>query len=94
LLDGKPFTGFVKQRYPNGALECIYRITDGIEHGLTVSWYPSGQIELYRETARNVLHGLAAEWDESGRLLRADRYEEGLWVGPAEQCAAAGRPRE
>jgi hypothetical protein len=37
LLDGEPFTGYCAQRYPDGTLQCVYLLTDGIEHGHTVS---------------------------------------------------------
>ena len=84
LLYGKPFTGFTKLRDSDGTLRSICRLTDGIEHGLSVAWYPNGQIRIYAETARSVWHGLVVEWDEHGRKLRADKYDEGLLVGPAE----------
>lgn len=89
LLDGKPFTGFARQR-SNGVLRSIYRLADGIEHGVAVAWHTNGQIRSYAETAGNVWHGLVIEWDEEGRIVRADRYDEGLLVGPVEPTPVTG----
>jgi antitoxin component YwqK of YwqJK toxin-antitoxin module len=90
LLHGEPFTGYCAQRYPDGALKCVYHMTDGIEHGLTVSWHQGGQLRRYAGMARSVFHGLLADWDEDGRLLRADKYDEGLLVGPAAPGTSSG----
>jgi hypothetical protein len=80
LLHGQPFTGFSAMRYPDGAIRSLTGLTDGIEHGVTVSWYPDGRIRRYAETAESVYHGILAEWDQSGTLIRVSHYNRGLAV--------------
>jgi antitoxin component YwqK of YwqJK toxin-antitoxin module len=83
-LDGVPFTGAAKTRRPDGRLEGVSHLKDGVEHGVSVGWYPDGQIEVYSEMEEGVCHGRHMEWDEGGAKLVDDYYTEGRLIEAAQ----------
>ena len=76
-LNGEPFTGVTKERWPDGTLRGLGYLRDGVEHGVSVAWHPNGQIHLYSEMADDVYHGWHREWDEDGTKQVEEHYREG-----------------
>jgi antitoxin component YwqK of YwqJK toxin-antitoxin module len=76
-LQGEPFTGVAKTRKPDGRLDGLSHLKDGVECGLSVAWHSNGQIRCYSEMADDVFDGWHFEWDEDGTRRVADRYAAG-----------------
>jgi antitoxin component YwqK of YwqJK toxin-antitoxin module len=82
-LRGEPFTGVVKTRWPDGRLDGLGHLKDGVEDGVSVGWYPNGQIEVYSEMKDDVFDGWHLEWDEDGTKRVEEFYRAGLRAEPA-----------
>ncbi|MCE9562808.1 MAG: hypothetical protein K8U57_12245 [Planctomycetes bacterium] len=76
-FQGEPFTGVAKTRRPDGQLDGLSHLRDGIEHGVSVAWHPNGQIRCFSEMAGDVYDGWHYEWAEDGTELVAERYAAG-----------------
>jgi antitoxin component YwqK of YwqJK toxin-antitoxin module len=77
-LDGKPFTGIIESRSPDGKLEGEEEYRDGLLSGRKRGWYPTGGLELEAECAEGVYHGKVREWYEDGRLAADAVYEHDI----------------
>ena len=75
-----PFTGFCVQRFPDGTLENVVQLQQGINHGVTVVWFSDGGMQLYRELQAGVLHGECIEWGEDGGKIVDEHYHEGRLI--------------
>lgn len=76
-LHGEPFTGVAKTRTPDGRLDGLSHLKDGVEQGVSVAWHPNGQIRCYSEMIDDVYEGWHFEWDEGGTKRVEERYSEG-----------------
>ncbi|OAI40983.1 hypothetical protein AYO40_00445 [Planctomycetaceae bacterium SCGC AG-212-D15] len=74
---GKPFTGYCRERYPNGTLASVVQLVRGLNAGVTVAWHPNGQIASYGELQDGVRHGLLIEWNEEGAKVYEKQYHDG-----------------
>lgn len=77
LHHDEPFTGTCAQRYPDGKLENIVQMTNGLNCGVTVIWYDSGRVNIYSELRDGVRHGKFIEWAEDGVIVKERVYDQG-----------------
>src|SRR5688572_7748639 len=65
-LNGEPFSGARKTRWPKGTLRSLTQMRNGVAHGISVGWYENGQIRSYSEMENDVYHGWHIVWNEDG----------------------------
>lgn len=80
-LGETPYTGVIITRGPDGTLDSLSHLKDGVECGISVAWYPSGKLESYSEMQDDVYHGLHIEWDEDGTKRVEQHYTRGVQDG-------------
>ena len=71
-FEGKPFTGFVTENYPNGKPKLWKTIKDGITNGQWQEWLESGKLRYNAYWKDGKGHGLWQYFHDNGVL----RYEE------------------
>src|SRR5262249_17950445 len=74
LREEAAFTGVCTQRYPDGSLESLVHLVQGVAEGVSAAWHTNGQLALYNEMAHDVYDGLQVEWAEDGTKLVEERY--------------------
>lgn len=71
-LEGKPFTGCVKDTYLNGSPKSWVTFKDGLANGLWQEWFENGKLKYNAYWKEGKGHGLWQYFHENGAL----RYEE------------------
>jgi antitoxin component YwqK of YwqJK toxin-antitoxin module len=61
-----PFSGFMVERYPDGALRSRSAVTNGLLQGLSEGWHTNGQRQVSEQFKNGVSHGARAKWYASG----------------------------
>ena len=74
----KPFTGILKNFYPDGQVSLIDNFKDGKQHGEYVSYHPNGKILLKGEFKDGKQHGIWSEYHEDGSVYWNLRYINGI----------------
>jgi antitoxin component YwqK of YwqJK toxin-antitoxin module len=69
---GKPFTGFVTENYPNGKPKTWITMKDGLANGQWQEWLENGNLRYNSYWKDNKGHGLWQYFHDNGKL----RYEE------------------
>ncbi len=64
--DGPLFTGFVIERYADGALRSRSAVSNGLLHGLSQGWYTNGQLQVAEPFTAGVADGLRTKWYADG----------------------------
>ncbi|NJO86830.1 MAG: toxin-antitoxin system YwqK family antitoxin [Lewinella sp.] len=72
LFEGKPFTGFITESYPNGKSKTWITMKDGLANGQWQEWLENGQLRYNAYWLNGKGHGLWQYFHENGRL----KYEE------------------
>ena len=73
----KPFTGILKNFYPDGQVSLIDNFKDGKQHGEYVSYHPNGKILLKGKFKDGKKDGLWSYYDEEGNFIGTLEYEDG-----------------
>ena len=71
-FEGKPFTGFVIENYPNGKPKLWKTIKDGITNGQWQEWLENGNLRYNAYWKDGKGHGLWQYFHDNGKL----KYEE------------------
>jgi antitoxin component YwqK of YwqJK toxin-antitoxin module len=67
-LDGKPFTGFVIENYPNGKPKTWITIKDGLPNGQWQEWLENGNLRYNAYWKEGKGHGLWQYFHDNGKL--------------------------
>lgn len=76
LNDGKPFTGTVFSRHPDGSLESQGSYVEGLPEGVQEEWYPGGQIARRWIALRGQGSSEAWSWYTNGAIRSYRRNVE------------------
>ncbi|MEW6157671.1 MAG: hypothetical protein AB1813_09575 [Verrucomicrobiota bacterium] len=76
-----PFTGYLVERYPSGALKSRSAIQDGLLHGISIGWHTNGQMEVREQFISGVSDGLRTKWYSDGNPLSESTIRKGAHHG-------------
>jgi len=71
-FEGKPFTGYLTETYPNGKPKTWITVKEGIANGQWQEWFENGKLKYNAYWKEGKGHGLWLYFHENGNL----RYEE------------------
>ncbi len=74
----EPFTGILKNFYPDGQVQLIDNFKDGMQHGEYISYHQNGEILLKGYFQDGKQHGIWTEFHEDGSLYWNLRYINGV----------------
>jgi hypothetical protein len=82
LHGGRPYSGLVHVRHPDGSVMAVVNMMEGKRHGVTIAFYPNGSIMVVAEFWENLPTGVHTIWDEAGDLVAQIGYLRGtkLWA--------------
>jgi antitoxin component YwqK of YwqJK toxin-antitoxin module len=66
---GRLFTGWLLDRYPDGALRSKSWLSNGVLQGLSEGWYPNGVQEIREHFVAGKSQGSVTRWREDGTML-------------------------
>lgn len=66
---GRPFTGWLVDRYPDAVLKSRSWLSNGVLHGPSEGWYASGTLQVREQFADGVTEGTVTRWREDGSKL-------------------------
>jgi len=75
-----PFTGFMLEHYPDGAMRSRSAVSNGILQGLSQGWFTNGQLQVTENCKEGVSDGLRTKWYASG----AKQSEAGIVSGKSQ----------
>ncbi len=93
-LDGKAFTGWMLELYPDGLLKSRSAISNGVLHGVSEGWFTNRTMQVSEHFVNGVSHGERRLWDEAGRPVSAAQIEHGRIVGVFQRWHANGQLSE
>lgn len=75
-----PFTGWMTEHYPEGAVKSRSQVVDGLLHGVSEGWRTNGQLQVREHFVGGVAEGPVTKWHPDGTrlsegLARAGRLE-------------------
>lgn len=80
-LEGRVFTGWMLEHYPDGALKSRSSISNGVLNGLSEGWFTGGTLQVSEHFRDGVSHGERRRWDEQGRPVSVAQIDSGRLVG-------------
>jgi hypothetical protein len=78
--EGRPFSGFAVENYPDGNLQSETSFVNGLQEGVSRVWHPNGQLAEEALSWKGVRHGRSAAWTADGKPLNEEVYELGALV--------------
>ena len=76
-----PFTGWIVDYYPGGALLSRCQISNGLLNGVSETWYTNGQVEVREHFKDGVSHGQREKWYENGAKLSLAMIADAKVIG-------------
>jgi antitoxin component YwqK of YwqJK toxin-antitoxin module/ankyrin repeat protein len=98
---GKPVTGVLVQKTPEGKLLAQVSYKDGFPNGEWHEWYPNGQMEIEKTvrfestgpgSGRLVAVGSSKQWCDNGTLARESFREDDGVTGKEQTWTCTGQP--
>ena len=81
LMAASPFTGYLKETWPGGAVKRLEHFRDGRLDGWSTTWYPSGRVEERRYWRQGRKHGVhTGYWEHGGQRFHY-RFADGVYHG-------------
>ncbi|MDB6027783.1 MAG: toxin-antitoxin system YwqK family antitoxin [Verrucomicrobiales bacterium] len=80
--ESSPFTGFMIERYEEGALKSRSVISNGVLQGVSEGWHTNGVLEVREHFTNGVSHGLREKWSEHGKKISEGTIVAGKLDGP------------
>lgn len=80
-FQGKPFTGFLTENFPNGKQKSWIAVKDGINNGLWQEWYENGKLKFTLNWLNGKGHGLWEYFHENGMLRSEEIFTLDLPMG-------------
>jgi hypothetical protein len=90
-LAGEPFSGYLIERYPDGARKSRVPYRQGLTEGLALAWYPDGSRMSARAYVAGKREGVHQGWWENGRPQYRYHFSNDLHEGLAEEYFDDGR---
>lgn len=85
-----PFTGWLTEHAPDGAMRLKTAVLDGRLHGLSEGWATNGTLELRESFHRGLPHGLRMTWHANGQKRSEGRVIFGQQQGVYRQWTETG----
>lgn len=80
-FEGKSFTGFLTENYPNGKPKSWTSMKDGLPDGLWQEWYENGHLKFNANWLNGKGHGLWEYYHENGILRQEEFYNLDIPIG-------------
>ncbi len=93
-LDGRPFSGKVVSRDPNGPLRSASMVVGGRLHGLSEGWHANGMIQVRETFVAGRSEGVRTKWRHDGSRESEAGIRGGRLHGRFVRWDAEGRPTE
>ncbi|MCC6186650.1 MAG: hypothetical protein IT256_05795 [Chitinophagaceae bacterium] len=91
-LSGKPFSGYMREQYPNNTLKSIGAYAQGKQHGTTFSFYENAALRDERNYKNGLSYGKHLGFWENGNKKFAFIYHNDKREGLQQQWYESGRP--
>lgn len=80
-LDGKLFSGWLYERYPDGQLLRAAKYHRGLAQGQSLMWYPDGAPQMSANYHAGALHGRFLGWYPNGGVIYDLYINRGTFAG-------------
>jgi len=80
-VNGVLFTGWMLDRYPDGALRSKSWLSNGVLQGLSEGWYTNGVQEIREHFVAGKSQGVVTRWREDGTMLSEGTAVDGRLDG-------------
>ena len=91
---GKPFTGWLVERYPDAVLKSRSWLSNGVLQGLSEGWHTNGIIQVREQFVSGVSEGPVTRWREDGTKLSEGTSHDGKLDGPFRRWHPTGQLAE
>ncbi len=91
-LNNLPFSGYVKEFYPNKSISLVAGFVNGKQHGTSTCYFPNGKIRFIRMYKENKSFGKHIEYWENGNPKFEFYYLNDKREGPNKQWYISGKP--
>lgn len=85
------FTGFVMERFPDGAIRARSEVREGRLHGLSEGWFADGTLEIREQYEHGVAHGKRERFDSEGRRISEAEIKRGELHGTFREFHPNGK---
>ena len=89
-----PFTGIIKEAYPEGKPKSRSVLSNGLMHGVSEGWYTNGVLQVREHFVEGVSHGLREKFFTDGLKMSETTIKEGKIEGTFKRWHENGRIRE
>lgn len=92
-LQGKLYSGYAVQSYPNGSIKARIGFFNGKKQGISRGYYPDGQLRQLTPYHQNLVHGEARNWfgTEEHSLLAVRNFYLGKLHGTFKKWYKSGQ---
>lgn len=87
----KPFTGIIKELYPDGKPKTVQRVKDGKQEGFTETFYNDGSAESKRWYMKGEKDSLHTGWWENGNKKYEYHFSNGNYNGLFTEWYQSGK---
>lgn len=91
-LSNSPFSGYIKKTSPDGVIESINGILNGMLHGRSLSFYEDGNVKDVRMYKENKSFGKSFGFWEDGKIKFEFYYHDDKREGSNKQWYKSGQP--
>ncbi len=91
-VNGKPYSGYLKEVYENGQLKGLMSLTNGMQQGMTHTFFPNGKIRDIRSYKANKSYGRHIGYWENGNQKFDFLYINDKREGANKQWYETGKP--
>ena len=78
---GRPFTGWLVERYPDSLLKSRSWLSNGVLQGLSEGWYTNATLQVREQFTGGVSEGTVTRWREDGSKLSEGTAHNGKLEG-------------
>jgi hypothetical protein len=90
LLDSKPYTGVVLDRFADGSKKARYSLQQGKVEGVWIEWYQNGPVRFYSEWRNGRGDGPFVYFHKTGEVSERVRAIGDVWDGVSEGWDESG----
>lgn len=91
---GRPFTGWLVERYPDSILKSRSWLSNGILHGISEGWYTNGTLQIREHFEAGLSEGPVSRWREDGTRLSEGTSHAGKLDGRFQRWHPNGQLAE
>ncbi len=92
LYQGSPYTGEIKESYPDGSPKSRSQWANGQRHGISYAWHANGQLSERRPYNENRKHGQHLGWYSDGTPKFVLNFKRGVYHGRCQEWYSDGSP--